>query len=225
MRNQRIFKAGLLTLMIGLPVFIYSFLVVFGENKYELPVYNPKSVDCVSNQTNEKDTLHRIPPFELLDQDSNLFSDADLENKIYVANFILTRCPNGICPAMSNELVRVQEDFKDRDDVQLISYSIDPEFDSPSVLKEFGEYYGANPNIWKFLTGSSQEIYQQSKCGYFVAVRMNEDGSFDFDHDKRLILVDKDQRIRGFYDGTNREEVDRLIVEIKILLQEYEQNS
>ncbi len=216
MKNKKLVKAGLLTLMIGLPVFIYLFLVTFGENQFELQVYNPKSVDCPSD-----DSIHRVPAFVLFDQDSNRFTNKDLDNKIYVANFILTRCPNGICPTMSNEFIRVQEEFKENDDVRLVSYSIDPEFDTPSILKKFGDYYGANPTVWKFLTGSPQEIYQQSRCGYFVAVRMNEDGSFDFDHDKRMILIDKEKRIRGFYDGTNREEVDRLIVEMKILLKSY----
>lgn len=208
-------QAGILTAIIGLPVFVYLFIVSFGKNRYELKVYNPKSVDCPA-----EDSIHRIPSFSLLDQDSNRFTNHDLDGKIYVANFMLTRCPNGICPAMSNEFIRVQEEFKDVSEVRLVSYSIDPEFDKPAVLKKFANHYKANPKVWKFLTGTSQEIYHQSKCGYFVAVRMNQDGSFDFDHDKRFILVDKAKRIRGFYDGTNREDVDRLIVEMKVLLQE-----
>jgi protein SCO1/2 len=118
--------------------------------------------------------------------------------------------------------VRVQEAFANPEyDIHLLSFSIDPEYDSPEILRQYATTYRANGDYWHFLTGDKAEIYQQAHCSYFVAAQSQGDYS-TIDHADKLILVDKERRIRGYYSGTSRQEVDRLITEIQLLLKEYQ---
>jgi protein SCO1/2 len=220
---KRIFLAGILVI----PAFVFIFLMTFGENKFSIPLFgrkqlsilNPKSDLCP--QPANGDTMHRVPPFKFLSQDGVEITEKDFEGKIYVAEFFFTRCPT-ICPKMTAELTRIQEAFKDSKEVKILSHSIDPLYDSIQILKQYGQRYNADFSMWTFVTGDSTAIYQAAKCGYFIAVQKSPDTSLIFDHSEKLVLIDKQRRIRGFYAGTKREEVDRLIAEIQILMREVE---
>jgi protein SCO1/2 len=223
--NQNSIKRIFLVSILVIPAFVFIFLVLFGDNKFSIPkfgkqqlaILNPKSEFCPPSSTD--DTLHHILPFRFISQDGKEITNKDFEGKIYVANFFFTRCPS-ICPVISSELTRVQEAFQSTGEVKILSHSIDPLYDSIKTLKEYSNHYKADNSMWTFVTGDSTAMYNAAKCGYFIAVQKSENSSLIFDHSDKLILVDKEQRIRGFYSGTKREEVDRLIAEIQILMKE-----
>ncbi len=221
-------KIILLSILLILPVAVFLFLKFFGVNQYELKlidpkkesqklqIYNPKAVNCESNKV---DNVHQIPHFELTTQENKPFSQKNLNNKIYVADFFFTRCPT-ICLDMTSELLRVQDKFKDNPKVKIVSHSVDPKYDQPEVLAKYAKDFGIDTKKWTMLTGSKENIYELARCGYFIAVKPNEQDSTDFIHSDKLILVDQKKRIRGYYSGTDRKDVDRLITEIQLLLKE-----
>ncbi len=168
------------------------------------------------------DTLdHTIPDFKLLNQDSNWVSNQSFEGKVYVADFFFTSCPT-ICPVMKKEMLRVYEAYKDNDEVAIISHTIDPEYDTIALLKDFAERLNVEAPKWNFVTGEKAEIYELGQKGYMVTALEDEDAEGGFIHSGAFILVDKDRQIRGAYDGTKAEDVDRLIIDIQKLLATYE---
>lgn len=223
MNTNQLLKAGALTLILVLPALAFLFLQGFGENEYALPILNPESEECTPNKG--ADGIHRVPAFSFINQDGQPFSDKNLEGKIYVTDFFFTRCPD-ICLTMSSELARVHEAMKKYSDVIILSHTVDPEFDSAQVLKAYAQRYGADTNRWIFVTGSKAAIYEQARCGYFIAAKpATSNTTLDFIHSDKLVLVDKEKRIRGYYSGTKREDVDRLITEIQVLLSEYKKQA
>jgi len=220
---NKFMKAGVLIILLALPVFLYIFLRVFGQNKYSLPVYYPQGVDSVQVDGKWKvdSVYHTITPFEFTNQDNKKISGAAVKGKIYVADFFFTRC-GSICPKMSSQLSRVQEAFKGDQDIKILSFSIDPEHDSVEVLKNYAAQYKAESNQWHFLTGDKHKIYELGQKGFKIAVgKEKEEVTPDYFHSSRLMLIDKQGRIRGYYNGVSRDDVDKLILEIKVLLQEY----
>ncbi len=187
-----------------------------------LPIYSPLMInpELVDESVQNVKKNHRIADFELIDQDSALFSQADLEGKYYVTDFFFTTCPT-ICPDMSSQMMRVQEAYADAEDFMIVSHSVTPKIDSPSVLKEYAARYEAIPEKWIFLTGDKKVIYDLARKSYFAATTEGDGGIDDFIHTENFVLVDKEKRIRGFYDGTDPASVDQLIEDIEILQQEY----
>ncbi len=218
MKTNQLLKAGALLLLLVLPALAFLFLRGFGENEFALPILNPESGECAPNKV---DDIHRIPPFSFINQDGQPFSDKELAGKIYVTDFFFTRCPD-ICLTMSSELARVHEAMKNHPEVVILSHTVDPAFDSAQVLKAYAQRYGADTKRWIFVTGDKKAIYEQARCGYYIAAKpATSDTELDFIHSDKLVLVDKEKRIRGYYSGTRREDVDRLITEIQVLLAEY----
>jgi len=171
------------------------------------------------------DTLYNhIPPFSLIDQNGDTVSQSLVKKKIYVASFFFTRCGT-ICPRISSQLTRVQDIFRNQSDVMLLSHSVDPEHDRPEQLLEYAQKYEATPGKWYFLTGSKVEIYDLALHGYYLPVvdAGVKEGKPDetFIHSEKLVLVDKEGIVRGFYDGTDTKDVDRLVLEIRVLLDGY----
>jgi protein SCO1/2 len=119
---------------------------------------------------------------------------------------------------MSKEMERVNDMFRDEPQVQIMSISIDPEYDTPAVLKEYAEEHQAIPGKWHFLSGPKTETYQLARCGFVIPTIDGNGVPDDFVHTDKFILVDELGRIRGYYSGTNREEVDLLMLETKVLL-------
>ena len=188
-----------------------------------LPIYSPAMInpELVDQSKQDVTKNHKIPDFKLINQDGKIFTAEKLKGKYYVADFFFTTCPT-ICPDMSSQLARVQQKYKAHEDFMIISHTVQPEVDSPKVLKEYAERYEAIPGKWEFLTGDKKVIYDLARKAYFAAVTEGDGGTDDFIHTENFVLIDKDKRIRGFYDGTSKESVDQLISDISILEQEYE---
>jgi protein SCO1/2 len=228
-------KTGILFLVLILPVFIYLGLKAFGTNHFSLPRYIP-AIDSTTGEIkmakrlnprwneSEMDTVFQsIPSFSLTDETGNTFESKNLKGKIYVTSFFFTRCGT-ICPKITSQLSRVQDTFLGDPEVQLLSISVDPKFDQPEKLATYAKRFDANKGQWHFLTGEKKMIYPLVLKGFHVpladaseydAAIKNPDETFI--HSERLVLVDKEGIIRGFYDGTDKKEVDRLLVEIKVL--------
>ncbi|MEQ8624377.1 MAG: SCO family protein [Vicingaceae bacterium] len=188
-----------------------------------LPVYTPAMInpDLVDESKQNVTENHKIPAFELVDEEGEPFTESNLEGKYYVADFFFTTCPT-ICPDMSSQMMRVQKEFKNHPDFMLVSHSVQPEVDSAEILKEYALRYEAIPGKWVFLTGDKKMIYDLARKAYFAAVTEGDGGPNDFIHTENFVLIDKKKRIRGFYDGTSEQSVNQLITDISILEQEYE---
>ena len=214
-------KALILGILLLVPILIFIFIGSFGEHHFTLRTYFPQVDDAGEVITNaEGDTVfNQIPEFRFTSQTGQIISQDQLDGHIYVADFFFATCPN-ICKAMSSQLVRVQEAFQDEPQVKLVSFTVNPEYDTQEVLKEYGERYGANPAKWHFLTGDREQIYTLAQKGFYLPV-MQIEGQQDFIHSEKFMLVDKNRYVRGIYDGTDAADVDRLILEIRVLLDEY----
>ena len=208
---------GLLLVFAGLV--IYGYLYLKGLSK-PLPIYNPAKInsELVDDDLERVGRGHRIGNFDLVDQWGNSVDSSLLENKIYVADFFFTTCPS-ICIAMGQNFQRVQEAYKNEPRLNLVSHTVMPEIDTVEVMFEYGQRMGAIKGKWHLLTGEKEEIYRLAHREYFA---VKEPGtSFDeqdFIHTENVILVDEKKRIRGIYDGTSEEEMDKLIGDIQILL-------
>ena len=227
-------KTGILIGILVIPVFFFLFLKIFGKNHFALPYLFPK-VDETGNVIlkNDKDTVfHQVPSFKLINQDNQPFdSEKLLAGKVYAVDFFFTRCGT-ICPKMTSEMRRVQQVFQENKDIQLVSISIDPKHDSASVLKKYAQKNDADATKWNFLTGDKKTIYDLAINGFKLPV--SDASEYDkniksvdetFIHSEKLLLIDKQGYIRGIYDGTNPEDVDRLILEIKLLFDIYKKET
>jgi protein SCO1 len=217
-------RTGILLVLLAVPVFLIAFLHKFGENHFHLPTYFPQDVTEkeVDGKMISDTVFHTVPDFKFINYDSDTVTNQVTKNKIYVADFFFTTCP-GICPKMSNQLKRVQEAFIDNPDVLILSHTVDPENDTIAQLKAYAEKYKAIKGKWFFLTGEKQKLYDLAQKGYFISALEDDSytGTDRFIHSDKLILVDKQKHVRGVYNGTDSKEVDRLVMEIKVLISEY----
>jgi len=188
-----------------------------------LPIYAPAQINPELVDESKQSVLknHKIQDFELINQDEEAVRLSDFDGYYYVADFFFTTCPT-ICPDMSGQLQRVQKAFADDEDFLIVSHTVQPEIDSAEILKEYAELYQANPKKWIFLTGNKKTIYDLARKSYFAAVTEGDGGPDDFIHTENFVLIDKEKRIRGFYDGTSEKSVNQLITDIEILAQEYD---
>jgi len=165
-------------------------------------------------------SIHRIPAFSFIDQDGKTVTEKTVEGKIYVADFIFTRC-GSICPKMTSNMGLIQEKFKNNNDVLLLSHSVTPVMDSVPVLKKYAEEKGVISGKWHLLTGKEEDIYSLAKKQYYAGdtIGYYQTGN-EFLHTENFILVDKQRRIRGVYNGTLPLEMERLEEDINTLLKE-----
>lgn len=185
----------------------------------KLPVYHPSQLDprLVGDAAAGEAGEHHIKPFNLIDQNGDSVFLSTIQGKVVLADFIFTTCGT-ICPRMSTQMVRVQTAFEDDDRVMLLSHSVTPEADSVPVLKEYGERYQVDHRRWRLLTGDRAQIYDLARNSYFAAVDEGDGGPDDFVHTENFVLIDPEGRIRGFYDGTNFDEVSQAIKDMRKLL-------
>src|SRR6218665_3949188 len=163
-------KAGVLIGILVIPAFIFIFLKLFGNNYYKLPYMMPEIDEHGQVLMKGADTVyHKIPDFELIDQNGNKFSSQQTKGKIYVADFFFTRCGT-ICPKLSSSMIRVQDVFADNTDVFMVSHSVDPNHDTPEVLKSYAKKYDAKAGKWFFLTGDKKAVYDLAIKGYKLPV-------------------------------------------------------
>jgi protein SCO1/2 len=167
----------------------------------------------------EGDTFpHRIPDFEFMNQDSKMVTNKTFSESVYVADFFFTSCPT-ICPKLTRSMLRIHDYFSGREDVLLLSHTIDVRRDSVPRLRRYAENLGVTSDRWHFVTGDVNDIYSIADDYMSIAIE-DPDAPGGFDHSGWLILIDKNRHIRSYCDGTNDEEVDRLIQDIKRLLNE-----
>ena len=188
------------------------------QPKKRLPVYQPNMVNAelVDSTLQHVKKYHRIADFSLLNQNGDTITQENYRNKIYVADFFFTTCPT-ICPIMTANLVEVQAALANDSEVLLLSHSVTPEIDSVAQLKKYAIEKGVNDAKWNLVTGDKKQIYELARKSYLAVQEDGDGGPFDMIHTENFILVDKQRRIRGFYDGTKEEEMDRLLLDIVIL--------
>jgi len=176
----------------------------------KLPIFGQR-------EFNGKDTIyHTIAPFQFVDQDSALINNATFKDKIYVADFFFTSCRT-ICPIMKTQMLRVYETTQEMPDVLLLSHSIDPEYDTVALLHDFANRLGVESKRWHFVTGVKDSIFKIAQTSYFATAMEDKSEPDGRIHSGAFLLIDKQGRIRGKYDGTKEEDVNRLIADIKKL--------
>lgn len=218
--DLKFFKKSIPTLLVmgvfSIIMIIAIYSILTPEKK--LPVYNPSDVNpkLVDESLVHIRRNHKVSNFKLLNQNGETITEKDYEDKIYVADFFFTRCMT-ICPIMTNNIGKLQDVFINDDDVKFLSLSVTPVIDSVSVLKEYALKKGVIDGKWNITTGSKAHIYELARKSYFAVLDEGDGGLQDFIHTENFILVDKKRQIRGYYDGTDSKDIERLIADIKIL--------
>jgi protein SCO1/2 len=186
-----------------------------------LPIYNPSDVnpELVDSTIQYKSKYHTIADFSFVNQNGDTITQKNYEGKIYVADFFFTTC-GSICPKMSTNLVDVQKAVLNNPKVMLLSHTVFPEVDSVSVLKAYAIKYGVVDSKWNLVTGDKKEIYTMARKSYLAVKLGRPDQLYDMVHTENFVLVDQKRRVRGFYDGTNKEEIKRLLEDIDFLCKE-----
>ncbi|TAH05121.1 MAG: SCO family protein [Sphingobacteriales bacterium] len=206
--------------------FVLTICAVFvscSSSNKKLPIYGEReAIKKMINGVEVVDTLYQtIPKFSFLNQDSVVINNDSLNNKIYVADFFFTSCPS-ICPIMKKQMLRVYEKFKGNTEVKFLSHTIDPKHDSIPVLKNFSNKLGVNSMQWYFLFGDKETVYNLAKTAYMSTSYEDKAAPGGIVHSGYFLLVDKNKRIRGAYDGTNEGQVNQLIDDMQVLLNEYQ---
>ncbi len=217
-------KILVLSLLMLLPIGFIFFVTSFGKNRYKLAVYFAEDSVAIEGGQYKITKAYAVPEFTLMDQDKKPISQAQLRGSIYVADFFFTRC-GSICPKMSTQLTRVQDEFVKDSTVKIVSFTVDPKHDTAEVLQSYAKEYGAMAGKWRFVTGPKDSIYALAQKGYFITAMEDTAHPVDFIHSDKLILVDKNGWIRGYYNGTDLKDVDKLITEIKVLQEIYADES
>ena len=208
--------------IIGFLVFATVFLTISIKlltPKKQLPVMNPSDVnpELVQDSVQYVSKYHTIPTFSFINQNGKTVTDKDYADKIYVADFFFTTCQT-ICPIMTNNMVDVQNAFRENPKVMLLSHTINPEQDSVSVLKKYAIDKGVIDQKWNLVTGTKRDIFYIARKSYLIMKTGKPSEMYDMVHTENLALIDTKKRIRGFYDGTNKDDTKRLIEDIKWLL-------
>ena len=186
--------------------------------KKTLPIYNPSMVnpELVDSTIQYISKYHTIADFSFTNQNGKTITQKDYEGKIYVADFFFTTC-GSICPKMTTNLVEVQKAFVNNPKVMLLSHTVFPETDSVSVLKEYAKKNGVIDCKWNLVTGDKKQIYTMARKSYLAVKLGKPEELYDMVHTENFVLVDSKRRVRGFYDGTKKEEIERLIDDINFL--------
>jgi protein SCO1/2 len=185
-----------------------------------LPVYNPIDInpDLVDDAVATISENHKIAAFSVINQNGETITEADYQNKIYVANFFFTRCKT-ICLPMMDNMRGLQDDYENDSLVQFLSFSVTPKIDSIPVLQAYAKKRGILQRKWNITTGNKKHIYELARKSYFAVLDEGDGDLQDFIHTERFILIDKKKQIRGFYDGTDPQEMLRLKKDITLLKQ------
>lgn len=217
LKKFRIFF-GIMTVFSIICITLFYFAL---RQKKSLPVYNPSDVnpELVDSTVQYIQKYHAISDFSFTNQNGKTITQKDYEGKIYVADFFFTTC-GSICPIMTTNMVDVQKAFLNNPKVMLLSHTVFPEIDSVSVLKAYAVKKGVDDRKWNLVTGDKKEIYALARKSY-LAVKLGKPSElYDMVHTENFVLVDTKRRVRGFYDGTKKEEIQRLIEDINFLLNE-----
>ncbi|MBD0831426.1 SCO family protein [Aestuariibaculum sediminum] len=198
-------------------ILIYNTLNVYQP----LPIYQPTmvSTDLVDSTIQYQKKYHKIADFALVNQNGKTITQKDYKNKIYVADFFFTTCQS-ICPIMTKNMANIQKATMKYDDVMLLSHTVTPDIDTVEQLKRYAVIKGVNDAKWNLVTGDKKEIYKLARKSYLAVKDDGNGGPYDMIHTENFMLIDKKRQIRGFYDGTNPDDIHRLLADIEILRQE-----
>lgn len=213
-KNFGIFFSVLCIIIIAI---IYNILNV--DNP--LPIYQPAMVseELVDSTIQHQLKYHTIADFELINQNGEIVTQDTYKDKIYIADFFFTTCQT-ICPVMTDHMYQIQKEIINDDEVMLLSHSVTPKIDSVAQLKRYAKKKGVIDRKWNLVTGDKKQIYELARKSY-LAVKTDGNGDeYDMIHTENFMLIDKKRQIRGFYDGTDPEEIDRLLKDLAILKEE-----
>lgn len=205
-----------------LSIIIISIIYNIFDVYKPLPIYQPAMVntEMVDSTIQYKKKYHKIADFSLTNQNGETITQNTYKDKIYVADFFFTTCQT-ICPIMTDHMVQIQKEIINDPDVMLLSHTVTPEIDSVAQLKKYALKKGVNDDKWNLVTGDKKQIYQLARKSY-LAVKTDGNGdAYDMIHTENFMLIDKKRQIRGYYDGTNPEDITRLIADIETLKEEY----
>jgi len=215
-------KTSKFFLLIFLPFSIIVLLLFYDAIKPQkkLPIFQPAMVnyELVDSTMQHVKRYHRISSFSLKNQNGETITEKNYDNKIYVADFFFTTCP-GICIDMTRNMLKIQKEILDNPNIMLLSFSVTPKIDSVAQLKKYALEKGIKDSKWNLLTGDKKQIYRLARESYFVV--KEGQGINSMIHTENFVLIDPDKRIRGFYDGTNDEEIVDLMDDIITLEKEY----
>ena len=202
-----------------------TYFMIKPSKEKSLPVINPVDVnkEMVDPELLRIGYGHKIGNFSFLNQDGKVVTQQDVKGKVFVAEYFFTTCGT-ICPIMNVQMQRVHKVYQANNNVRILSFTVDPKVDTVAQMKRYAVAHGADAKSWFFLTGTQEKLYELARKSFFVlkpAETENQgDVGSDFIHTNNFVLVDKEMRIRGYYDGTNLKEVDNLIGDIALLVKE-----
>lgn len=187
-----------------------------------LPIYQPAMVntEMVDSTIQYKKKYHKIADFSLINQNGETITQDSYKDKIYVADFFFTTCQT-ICPIMTDHMVLIQKEITNDEDIMLLSHTVTPEIDSVAQLKKYALKKGVVDTKWNLVTGDKKQIYSLARKSYLAVKTDGTGDEFDMIHTENFMLIDKKRQIRGFYDGTNSDDISRLLEDIEILKEEY----
>ena len=215
--KYKLFLSTVIVLSAIILTLFYSAL----KPKKMLPIYNPSMVnpELVDSTVQYISKYHTISDFSFTNQNGKIITQKDYDGKIYVADFFFTTC-GSICPKMTMNLAVIQKEMINNPKVMLLSHTVFPETDSVSVLKNYAVKNGVIDNKWNLVTGDKKQIYTMARKSY-LAVKLGKPNElYDMVHTENFVLVDSKRRVRGFYDGTKEEDIQRLIDDINFLCSE-----
>ncbi len=204
---------------------VFTYFMIRPSAEEKLPVINPIDLEdeMVDPELLRVGYGHRIGDFRFTDQEGKTITQENVKGKVFVVEYFFTTCKT-ICPVMNVQMSRVHEKFKEKEKFKILSFTVDPENDTVEQMKRYATTHQVNSDRWHFLTGSRDDLYRLARRSFFVlkpaeAENQGDVGS-DFIHTNNFVLVDKQMRIRGYYDGTSAKEVDKLIHDVEILLEQ-----
>lgn len=206
-------KAWLLLfgLAVVLPIVTFFTMRYYQHNISDLPYYAENYV--VQNYAPD----FKVPEYQFINQDSLAIDNSFTDGKIWIAHYFFTTCPT-ICPAMISGISDVQEKFKNDDEIRIVSFTVNPETDTPDVLKNYAQIKNIDTKQWQLVTGNKKSLYRFARKGLFIEATDGDGSLNDFIHSEKLVLIDTNNKIRGYYDGTENSDIKLLINDIQRLL-------
>lgn len=216
-KRYRVFILSMAVVSIAAILMFYNVL----KPEEKLPIYQPNMVSfqLVDSTMQHVKRFHKIKDFSLVNQNGEKVTNENYRDKIYIADFFFTTC-QGICPIMKENMIILQDEYKDDNQVYLLSHTVTPEIDTKEVLKKYSLEKGVIDSKWNLVTGDKKQIYNLARKSYLVAEDIEKSKLFEMIHTENFVLVDPERRIRGFYDGTDQESMNALIYDIKVLKKE-----
>lgn len=211
MKLNNITIAAILVASVLIIAIFFVFQYTTKSKEPVLPFYGPQA---------EAGEPHYVSSFKLIDQNNQTITQELYKDKIYVADFFFTTCL-GICPIMTEGMLKVYHKYENNSDILFLSHTVDPEHDTPEVLNKYAHNRSIRNDKWHFVTGDKKQIYDLARYSYLVDATEGDAGPNDFVHTENFALVDSEGRIRGYYDGTDSVEVNKLIDDIQLLLSEH----